>query len=136
VENVMNKNTGRQISLSKRDDVPQNKIELLVCQSGGYKCKEHLSVINECYLEANNYHFEKDYLNSIKSLKRAFFSTTQLNEESCVKCAALFRSTIAQSIENINGELHNMTTGLFRKKRLLPSYKASCEVLDEIKKEQ
>jgi len=132
-------NEGRQISLSKKKDIqniPQDKIELLVCHAGGHKCKEHLSMINDCYLEANNYHFEKDYLNSIESLKRAFFKTTQLNEESCVKCAVLFRSAITQSIENINGELQNLTTGFFRKKRLLPIYKASCDALTDIKKQQ
>jgi hypothetical protein len=132
-------NEGRQNSLSKKEEIqnkPQDKIELLVCHAGGHKCKEHLSTINQYYLDANNFHFEKDYLNSIESLKKAYLKTTQLNEESCVKCAVLFRSAITQSIENINGELQYLTTGFFRKKRLLPSYKASCDVLTDIKKEQ
>lgn len=109
------------------------KIELLVCQAGGHNCKEHLSVINECYLEANNYHFDKDYLNSIESLKSAFFKTTDLNQGSCANCAKLFRSTITQSLENINMELKSLTSGLLRKNHFHRSYLASCDVLNEIK---
>jgi hypothetical protein len=112
------------------------KIELLVCQAGGHTCKEHLSVINECYLEANNYHFDIDYLNSIESLKCAFFKTNDLNQDSCVNCAKLFRSTITQSLENINGELKNLTSGLLSKKRYHKSYMASCDVLNEIKQSE
>jgi hypothetical protein len=112
------------------------KIELLVCQTGGHKCKEQLSVINECYLEANNYHFDKDYLNSIESLKSAFFKTTDLNQDSCLNCAKFFRSTITQSLENINIELQNLTTGIFRKKHYQKIYCASREVLNEIKQGQ
>lgn len=113
-----------------------SKIELLVCQAGGQNCKEHLSIINDCYLNANNYHFDKDYLNSIESLKSAFFKTTDLNQDSCVNCAKLFRSTITRSLENINGELKNLTSGLLRKKRYHKSYLASCEVLKEIKQSE
>ena len=130
---------GNKISQSESNadftNSSQNKIELLSCNSGAKQCKEHLKIINKCYSEANNYHFEKDYLNSIESLRSAFLNTTSLNEVSCVKCANLFRSTITQSIENINGELQKLTTGLFRKKRYQMSYRVSCEVLDEIRKE-
>lgn len=105
----------------------------MVCQAGGHNCKEHLSVINECYQEAGNYHVEKDYLSSIESLKCAFSKTADLNQESCMNCARLFRTTITQSLENINDELYTLTTGLFRKKRYQKSYFASREVLNEIK---
>lgn len=109
------------------------KIELMVCQAGGHNCREHLSTINDCYLEANNYHFEKDYLSSIELLKSAFFKTCDLNQDSCVNCAKLFRSTITQSLENINNELYTLTTGLFSKKRYQKCYIASREVLNELK---
>lgn len=122
-----------QTTIHKSNYKNQLKIELLVCQAGGHNCREHLTEINECYLDANNYHFDKDYLSSIESLKSAFFKTTDLNQESCVNCAKLFRTTITQSLENINNELHNLTTGIFSKKRYHRSYQASCEVLNEIK---
>jgi hypothetical protein len=121
-------------SSSKKDEGTQNKFELLTCNVQGGSCKEHLVVINECYLEANKYHLEKDYLNTIESLKNAFFRTNELNENSCVKCANLFRSTITESIENIHGELQNLTTGMFRKKRYQSSFLASRDVLNEIKR--
>jgi hypothetical protein len=120
----------------KADHKQQVKIELLICQRGGYNCKEHLSLINEYYVEADNYHFDKDYLNSIESLKCAFFKTIDLNQDSCVNCAKLFRSTITQSLENINGELKNLTSGLLSKKRYHKSYMASCDVLNEIKQSE
>ena len=109
------------------------KFELMVCHAGGYNCREHLSVINECYVEAKNYHFDKDYLNSIESLKYAFFKTADLNQESCLNCAKLFRTTITRSLENINVELKILTSGFLSKKRYHRSYQASCEVLNEIK---
>jgi hypothetical protein len=125
-------------SLSKKDadynNGQQNKFEVLTCNVSSGSCKEHLVVINKCYLEANKYHLEKDYLSTIDSLKNAFFRTNQLNENSCAKCANLFRSTITESIENIHGELRNLTTGLFRKKRYQRSFIASRDVLNEIKR--
>lgn len=106
----------------------------MVCNAGGHNCKEHLKVINQRYSEATFFHSEKDYLNSIKSLKSAFFVTDELTQEKCVGCAALFRSTITQSLQNINSELHDLTTGFFRKKRYHNSYIESCNVLNELKK--
>ena len=134
-------NSKRLLSLTNQtkqnsDNKNHLKIELLVCQAGGHNCQEHLSVINGCYLEANNYHFEKDYLNSIESLKSAFFKTTDLNQESCVNCAKLFRSTITRSLENINGELKSLTSGFLSKNRYHRSYQASCDVLNEIKQSE
>ncbi len=111
------------------------KIELMVCQAGGHNCREHLRVINEHYSEATFYHSEKDYINSIKSLKNAYVITDDLKQDSCVRCAALFRSTITDSLQNINKELHNLTTGFFRKKRYINSYVESCNVLNELKRD-
>ncbi len=134
-------NSKRLLSVTNQTSQnPENKqhlkIELLVCQAGGHNCKEHLSAINECFMEANNYHFDKDYLNSIESLKSAFCKTADLNQDSCLNCAKLFRSTITQSLENINNELHTLTNGLFSKKSYQKCYVVSREVLNEIKKGQ
>lgn len=112
----------------------QNKIELLKCQLEYQKCKEHLSLINENYYVANNYHAEKDYKNSIESLKSAFNITSQLKESPCSTCAIFFRSTITQSLENMNNELRIMTSGIFKKKRYQMVYNESCEILNDFKK--
>jgi len=131
-------NLMQKISLSVKGTMPdyvkENKIELLVCNSGKQNCKEHLHVINKCYIDANSYHLEKDFLNSIESLKSAFLNTCNLQEASCLKCAELFRSTITKSLENINDELQRMTTGLISNKSYMTSYKESCAVLKDLKK--
>lgn len=116
------------------DKKHQPKIELLSCKAGGHACKEHLRVINQHYSEATFYYSEKDYLNSIKSLKSAFFVADDLTQDSCIKCANLFRSTITDTLVNINSELHSLTSGFFRKKRYYSSYIESCNALNELKK--
>jgi hypothetical protein len=113
----------------------ENKIELLSCNSGAENCKEHLLIINRCYVEANTFHQEKDYLNSIESLKNAFLMSCDLRHDSCSECANLFRATITKSLENINDELYRLTTGILKNKRYIKSYKESCAVLNDIKKE-
>lgn len=113
----------------------EDKIELLACNAGTQNCKEHLLIINKCYVEANSFHIEKDYLNSIESLKNAYLMSCDLRHDSCLECANLFRSTIAKSLENINNELHRLTSGIMKNKRYIKSYKESCAVLNDIKKE-
>ena len=111
----------------------ENKIELLSCHNGISKCEEHLKVINNKYREANNHHLEKDYLNSICSLKHAYDKACELQDTSCAVCARFFRSTITNSLENINHELSVLTTGIFKKKRYQKVYAESCDTLNEFK---
>jgi len=114
----------------------QNKIELLSCRLGSQKCKEHLRFINKNYTKAVNYELEKDYLNSIEMLKDAFYKAVELQESQCAQCSSVFRSTIAHSLENINKELLKMTSGVFRRKRYLLSYKKSLAVLNDFKQNE
>ena len=112
----------------------ENKIELLTCHIGSKNCKEPLSVINKCYVEAHCYRLDKDYLNSIDSLKSAFLSTCDLKEDTCKKCAEFFRLTITQSLENINGELYDLTNGFIGNKSYQLSYIKSSDFLQDIRK--
>jgi len=112
----------------------ENKIELLNCRLGAGNCKESLSIINKCYVDAHCYRLDKDYLNSIDSLKSAFFSTCDLKEDTCKKCAEFFRMTIKQSLENINGELYELTNGFIGNKSYQLSYITSSDFLQDIKK--
>lgn len=124
-------------SNEKYDDLindDKNKFELLNCQLHVQKCKEHLMIINKSYFNAINYQMEKDYLNSIESLKNAFHKAAELQETPCSRCAALFRLTITQSLEDMSEELHKMTTGFLRKKHYQLSYNVSCKVLNDFKK--
>lgn len=121
-------NPGKNSNINK-----EKKIELLSCQNGVHKCEEHLEVINKSYIDADNHHLEKDYLNSIGSLKEAYNKSCELKDKSCLKCAEFFRSTITNSLENINQELSVMTTGMFGKKRYQKIYAESCNTLEDFK---
>jgi len=109
----------------------ENKIELLSCVQGSQSCKEHLLFINKNYSKSHNYYLEKDYLNSIEMLKSAYYKAVELQESQCAQCSSVFRSAITQSLENINKELQEMTSGIFKNKRYLFSYKKSCAVLND-----
>ena len=122
--------SGKEGKINKENN---NKIELLNCQLSTQKCEKHLTLINKSYINASNYHLDKDYLNSINSLKRAYNKACELKDSSCSKCSAFFRLTITNSLENINQELSGLTTGVFRKKRYQHSYIESCNALNELK---
>lgn len=119
--------------LDTRKDNTHNKIELVNCQSGGKNCKSHLTLINQHYTKAHDFLAEKDYRNSIKALKDAFYIATELRETSCLSCAAFFQSTLTESMEKINNELHKMISGIFKKNRYKVVYIESCNVLEEFK---
>lgn len=126
------KNLGKESA--KHINGNQNKIELLSCQLEKLKCNEHLKEINANFSNASIFHNDKDYLRSIRFLKKAFYKASELKQEStCLKCSSLFRLTIAQSLQNMNKELYTMTHGIFKKKRYKLSYIESCNVLEEFK---
>lgn len=100
----------------------EEKIELLSCPNGGMSCKEHLSSINNRFVESYSYHRDKNYHGSIESLKNAFERTGELKESKCTNCANLFRTTIADSLEKIHDELKGMSTGIFKTKKYQASY--------------
>lgn len=112
-----------------------DKIELIMCNTGPQNCKEHLQKINKCYVEAHDYRLENDYSSSIESLKCAFYKTCDLQEDTCKKCVEFFRSTITKSVENINVELQDLTTGIFINRNYVLSFNKSSDFLQDIKKE-
>jgi hypothetical protein len=109
----------------------QNKIELVSCPNKDMICKEHLAVVNKCYMISEQYRKDKNFNLSIEELKSAFYKTTELNELPCSKCAALFRSTITESLEDIHTELKKMSSGIFGSKRHQSSLLLSESVLKE-----
>jgi hypothetical protein len=113
----------------------QNKFELLNCPRNGIKCREQLSVINKSYLESYIHQRDKNYPSSIEALKNAYYKTTELSESTCTKCARFFRSTIANTLEDIHKDLHKMSTGFFKTKRFHDSYVKAGQVLNEFKQE-
>lgn len=112
----------------------QDKIEVVDCPRDGRNCMEHRSVINQSYLESNHHLDSKDYHRAIEALKGAFYKTTELKEPTCQNCVKLFQQTITQSLEEIQANLHKMTTGIFKAKRFQSSYELATSVLEEIKR--
>jgi hypothetical protein len=125
-------------SLSAKDAThfnhKQNKIELQSCLLKEIKCKEHLLVINNYYLDSEMYLREKDFQRSIEKMKSAFYKTMGLKDVSCMKCVELFRFTIIDSLKNIKSELGKMTSGFFGNKHYMPSYILVENVLQELEK--
>lgn len=101
----------------------QDKIELVSCPRKKMICREHLSAVNKCFVQSEQYFIDKEFQRSIEILKSAFYKTTELDEPVCSNCAKLFRSTINDTMENMHYELEKMTSGFFGNKR----YKSTCQ---------
>jgi hypothetical protein len=113
----------------------QGKIELISCPGGGNVCRQHLTGINQSFVESHKHQQDKNYMRAIELLKTAYYSTEDLQKETCKRCAMMFRSTITRSVEEIHSELHKMSTGIFKNKRYKSVYIEAGNVLKELKKE-
>ena len=100
----------------------KEKIELVSCPLKEMMCRFHLSVVNNSYLQSEQYRKEKDYHKSIDTLKSAFNKTTEMMDHPCTRCARLYRSNIVESLEIIHDELEKISTGIFGNKRYQSSY--------------
>jgi len=126
--------TNEQFFLSKSEPSQtniNNKIEILNCPLKIILCSGHLSEVNKCFLDSEQYHKEKNFERSIEMLKSAFFKTTELTDHPCAKCALLFRSVIINSMQNIYNELGQMSKGIFGTKRYQLSYLSAESALKE-----
>ena len=128
----------RLFSLSEIDTEYFNdkvdKIELVNGKLENRRCVEHLSIFNNSYHESDKFQCNKDFQNSIETLKNAFNKTLEFKAPSCIKCAELLRSTIINSLENIHWELEKMSSGIFRTKRYEYSRLEVEKILREFRK--
>jgi hypothetical protein len=108
-------------------------IEVESCPVGVMFCTEHLAFINKKMRFSRSHWINKNYLLAIEELKLAYNKTTELNQTSCMQCADLFRSTITNSLETIQEDLHEMTTGFFKARRFQASYELATRTLKEFK---
>lgn len=120
-------------AVTKQLQETHDKIELVSCPRKNMICQEHLSVVNKCYVESDQYVKDKDYNRSIDVLKEAFYKTTELKESPCSKCATVFRSTITESMVGIHNDLERMSSGIFGRKSYKPSCAKAAEVIEEFK---
>jgi len=109
----------------------QEKIELVNCPLKEMMCETHLTTIYTSFLESEQYRIEKNFDQSIETLKSAFYKTSELMNHPCTRCAHHYRINIIESLENIRNELGKMTNGFFGKKRYQSIYLKADEVVKE-----
>mgnify|MGYP006292224877 CR=1 FL=1 len=89
------------------------KFEIVHCPSSKNCCEEILPSLNENYFISQQFYLDKEYQHSIEALKKTYNKTFEIDNPSCNKCAALFRSTIHQSMEDIKREQDEMSNSFF-----------------------
>ena len=119
------------VTESKQIKSRQYNFEFINCPLKEMMCKVHHSVISEKLMESEEYRKEKDYNNSLETLKIALNRTTDLIDHPCTRCAYHLRSNIIEYLENVKGELEKMSKGIFGKKRYKSSYLKASNVLKE-----
>jgi hypothetical protein len=95
----------------------QDKIELVGCKKDHQDCLNYLPEINRFLKESDILNRDRDYTRSLEALEKAYDITLNLKNTQCYKCAGLFRSTIVNSLEDLNHELQGMSKGIFRTSR-------------------
>jgi len=95
----------------------KEKFELVSCPIDEKHCKELRSELNKLYFDAEQFQIDKKYQKSVDLLKIAYQRTFELTKPTCANCANFFRSTMEESILNVQSEQHRLSRGLFRLKR-------------------
>jgi len=113
-----------------------DKIELVSCPLNEMMCEVHLTAVKKSYLESEQYLKNKDFNNSIDSLKCAFSKATELMAHPCTKCAQQYRLKVIDSMVNVRGELEEISQGLFGDKDYQSSFVKADNVLKEFKSEK
>ncbi|KOH45429.1 hypothetical protein [Sunxiuqinia dokdonensis] len=108
-------------------------IHLESCPQHGDNCKAHRAVINECLKNSFEFFMQSHYDQAVNELKKAFNETLTMEQETCAKCAELFRLRITTSLEQIQQELQKMTSGFFKSNRHKPSLEYATTVINELK---
>jgi hypothetical protein len=106
-------------------------VELVSCPLREMICNVHLTAINNNLIESENFRKEKDFNNSIETLRSAFQKSTELLNHPCTDCAQHFRSKIFESLESITYELEKRSKGIFSRKKINSSYLKANSLLKE-----
>lgn len=103
--------------LPENEQVPfgdhQPKIEIVRCPQQKSECVAQLPTINQCFNESQQMRLSKDYRLSIQALERAFECTYQMSDADCDACARMFRDLIITTLETLQAELRELTSGWF-----------------------
>jgi NAD-dependent dihydropyrimidine dehydrogenase PreA subunit len=126
-------------TIFEKSDVKLNEnsesIQLENCPQGGFLCVEQLSLINKKMSNSRQYWTNKEFAQAIEELKIAYRKTYEINHSTCIQCADLFRATIRKSMEAIQKDLQDMTSGIFKANRYKPSLELVSTALKEITEE-
>lgn len=109
-------------------------IQFVSCQFNGSKCVNQRNKINQCLFKSHDSFVDREYDDSMEELKTAYTETLDILGSPCASCAQLFRHRITQSMEQIHGELEQMTTGFFRWDCHKPSYEVASTMINEFRK--
>lgn len=109
-------------------------IELENCPRGGNNCENLRNDLNNDLLLSRQYLEDKQYVKAAQLQMKCFQLTFGLNAKPCVKCAGLFRQFIKNSLNETHNELTRLTTGLFRRRALIPVRDQIKSVLEEMDK--
>ncbi len=94
----------------------QEKFELVSCPIKKIFCVDILPEINELYSESEIARINKEYQRSVELLQKAYYKTQELCETSCAGCVDFFQTSINETLEMVQQELHDMSTGIFNRK--------------------
>lgn len=101
----------------QNEEVPfgdyQPKIEIVRCPQQKGECVAQLPLINQYFQESQQLRLNKDYRHSVQVLAKAFECTFEMRESCCDSCAVMFRQLIIATLEAIQRELHELTSGWF-----------------------
>lgn len=106
-------------------------IELESCPRGGNKCEDLRDSINHYLLLSRKLLEEKQYTKACTELLNAYKSSFHLKSKPCKGCAGLFRTVILESMHSAQDDLKRQTSGIFKKKKLLPAFEMVNEIIRE-----
>ncbi|MFW6309507.1 MAG: hypothetical protein ACOC1D_00260 [Prolixibacteraceae bacterium] len=119
-----------QNSSDSLTDKPE-KFELISCPLNGKFCTQIRAKMNQNYADYVDFRSMKNFDQSIQALENAYNQTRKLPESPCSACAAFYRSTITESIEDLHDELKGMAKGIFSTKRFESSREKAEQVLED-----
>jgi hypothetical protein len=97
----------------------EDVIKLEFCKNEGDACKVQMRLMNDSLVLARKFIEKKEYKNALQEIKNAYFSTSELQDLQCLKCADLFRDIILKSLEKIVTDLKKLTRGFWGNKNYL-----------------
>jgi hypothetical protein len=108
-------------------------IKLVKCPLKVIICEGQRNDMNHELGLARQHFVSKEFTSGLKELDKAYASTFTLENDTCKKCAFLYRNVIIDTCGNTVNELHGYTRGIFKRKKYLGDLKIATELLQKMK---